>query len=266
MNDDLAMHQELYNRYQKIAQEGDHTGTASDFKLRDLEISYGSQWISPNSEVLDVGCGYGFALTKYSSLTSGKLTGIDYSPQMIENGKKFLKEISADNRIDLRVASVLELPFPDNTFDVVTSHRCLMALLSFDKQKIALNEIHRVLKPEGVLVLMEGTLEGLARLNNIRTAVGLSEIAPDGADRLMTKKFSEPELLNYTQNLYSLLDQRGFGTYYFIGRVVQPLLTYPNQPSYQHPLNEIARVLEEEFPNLVNCGHLQGFALRKKFI
>lgn len=256
--------EELFQRYERIAGEGDHTGTASDFKLRDLEISLGASWIGHHDSVLDVGCGYGFALSKYASKTAGRLVGIDYSPKMVANGIDFLKSEGLDGRIDLLEASVLELPFPDASFDVVTSHRCLMALLSWDRQKLALDELARVLKPRGILVLMEGTIEGLDRLNVLRTAFGLEPIPADGANRLMTLKFSEPDLLKFIDQKYSLVEQRGFGSYYFIGRVVQPLLTAPAPPSYDHPLNEVARQVEETLPNLVNCGHLQGFVLRRR--
>ena len=48
-----------------------------------------------------------------------------------------------------------------------------MALLDWERQKRALVEIARVLRPKGVLVLMEGTEEGLARLNDVRAMFGL---------------------------------------------------------------------------------------------
>lgn len=255
---------ELYRRYEEIASFGDHTGTASDHKLRDLEIAYASKWIGPKDSVLDVGCGYGFALGKYALLTSGRLVGIDFSPTMVEKGKEFLRESDLNERIDLVNASVLELPFPDESFDVITSHRCLMALLSWERQGEALVELCRVLKPGGVLVLMEGTFDGLNRLNQLRSEAGLTVIPADGADRLMTLKFHEEQLLAFCQKIFDLQEQRGFGTYYFLGRVVHPLLVAPEPPSYDHPMNEIARNLEEQFPNLVDCGHLQAFALEKK--
>lgn len=131
---------------------------------------------------------------------------------MVPNGIDFLKPEGLDKRIDLLEASVLELPFPDASFDVITSHRCLMALLSWDRQKIGLDEWARLLKPGGTLVLMEGTIEGLGRLNELRTAFSLEPTPADGADRLMTLKFSEPELLGFIEQKYSLVEQRGFGS------------------------------------------------------
>ena len=138
-----------------------------------------------------------------------------------------------------------------------------MALLTWERQREALREIHRVLRPGGVLVLLEGTVEGLDRLNELRMAVGLSAIPADGRDRLLTRKFHEEELLAFTDSLFTLTHRRGFGTYYFVGRVVHPLLVAPEPPRYDHPINAIARALEQHLPNLVDCGHLQAFVLAK---
>ena len=100
---------------------------------------------------------------------------------LVAFARRHVAEQRADLKIEIEQASVLGLPFPENSFDVVTSHRCLMALLDWEKQQSALLEIARVLKPGGTLVLMEGTLDGIERLNNWRTRFGLSEIDAGGA-------------------------------------------------------------------------------------
>jgi SAM-dependent methyltransferase len=175
-----------------------------------------------------------------------------------------VEDPSLASRVDFIHGSVVELPFADAAFDVVTSHRCLMALLDWELQQAALIEIERVLKPGGTLVLMEGTEEGLERLNALRGAVGLSVIPGDGRDRLLTLKFREAELQEFLETRFELLERRGFGTYYLIGRVIHPLLVAPDAPRYDHPINEVARVMELAIPGLVNCGHLQAYALRKR--
>jgi len=192
--------------------------------------------------------------------------GIDYSENMVEGAAELLRQTYPElqTRVRFQHASVMELPFPDHELDVVTSHRCLMALLDWDKQRLALQEIHRVLKPGGVLVLMEGTFEGLDRLNAARSRVGLEPIAPDGRDRLITLKFHENELLDFCRPYFHHERTHRFGMYYFLTRVVQPLLVAPDPPRYDHKLNEVARRLSPLFPDFDEMGHLVAFVLVKR--
>jgi ubiquinone/menaquinone biosynthesis C-methylase UbiE len=257
---------ELKKRYDSFAMSGDYNTTASDFQLRELEIDTGAAYMQDGMDTLDVGCGLGYAATQYAKRFNIRSHGIDYSENMISGARDLLKKNfpEMESRINFSHASVMELPFSDNHFDVVTSHRCLMALLDWEKQKLALREINRVLKPGGVLVLMEGTFEGLDRLNKVRKSMGLDDIAPDGRDRLITLKFHEEELLNFIRPFFLLENTHRFGMYYFLTRIVQPLLVAPEQPKYDHKLNEVAKKIAQVIPDLNSMGHLVGFALTKR--
>jgi ubiquinone/menaquinone biosynthesis C-methylase UbiE len=256
----------LKQRYDSFALSKDYRTTASDYQLRELEIDTGAAYMHDNMTVLDVGCGLGYAATQYAQRHDLIAHGIDYSENMIAGAKELLTKNFPElaNRVRFDHASVLELPFPDNHFDVVTSHRCLMALLQWDKQQAALREIHRVLKPGGVLVLMEGTFDGLDRLNAARARVNLDPIAADGRDRLLTLKFHEDQLLSYCRAYFTHEATRRFGMYYFLTRVVQPLLVAPDKPSYDHRLNEVAREIARQFPDFEGLGHLVAFILGKR--
>lgn len=259
MNDDELLKQ----RYESIALTGDVTTTACDHHLRDLEIEFGLEHIRDGDAVLDVGCGPGVALRAYARRRSIDAHGIDYAGAMVDFAIRQNEQEARDLAIEIGRASVLELPYPDARFDVVTSHRCLMALLDWDKQQAALREITRVLKPGGTLVLMEGTIDGLARLNAWRARFGLSEIDPTGRDRLLTLKFSEPALLSFIEPMFEVARVQRWGMYYFLTRIVQPLLVAPDQPSYDHRLNAVAKEIARKIPDLQELGHLVGFALRK---
>jgi hypothetical protein len=52
--------------------------------------------------------------------------------------------------------------------------------------------------------------------------------------------------------------------YYFLTRIIQPLLVAPEQPSYDHPLNEVAKRIARGLPDLGEMGQLAGFILRKR--
>jgi len=254
----------LRDRYEDIALSGDHRTTAADHQLRELEIRLALEHMRDGDRVLDVGCGLGYALQQYAENRKVQAFGIDYAENMIAEARKRIDVLSRPLEIDLRQASVIDLPFPEGHFDVVTSHRCLMALLDWEKQRQALREIHRVLRPGGVLVLLEGTFDGLERLNFYRRRFKLPEIAADGRDRLITLKFREKELLEFTNPLFESVRVQRFGMYYFLTRIVQPLLVAPETPSYDHRLNHVARQIAELVPDLEGMGHLVGFVLRKR--
>jgi ubiquinone/menaquinone biosynthesis C-methylase UbiE len=261
VTDDAAV---LKSRYDEIALTLDDRTTACDYQLRDLEIELALESIRDGDAVLDVGCGLGVALRRYASERRIEAFGIDYSRNMVEGAMQRLQEETPELGIDFREASVLTLPFADKSFDVVTSHRCLMALLDWELQQRALLEIHRVLKLGGTLVLMEGTLDGTDRLNFYRRLFGLPEIDPSGRDRLLTLKFHERELLEFLDPHYELVQIKRFGMYYFLTRIVQPLLVAPEPPSYDHPLNEIAKRIARRMPDFEQMGQLAGFVLRRR--
>lgn len=261
--DDAA---ELKKRYETFAKSLDYKTTASDFHLRELEIDTGAAYMRDGQRILDVGCGLGYAAIQYASRSKVEAHGIDYSENMIEGAKELLARGNPPIKgtVHFKHASVLELPFQDGHFDVVTSSRCLMALLDWNLQKQALNELHRVLKPGGMLVLMEGTFEGLEKLNAARGKFGLEAIAPDGRDRLITLKFHEQELLDFCKTGYELQRIQRFGMYYFLTRIVQPLFVAPDKPRYDHKLNDIAREIARVFPDFEGLGHLVAFIFSKR--
>jgi ubiquinone/menaquinone biosynthesis C-methylase UbiE len=76
--------------------------------------------------------------------------GIDLSAQAIDLGKKMLSYWGVENKADLRVASMTNLPYPDGYFDVVIdifSSNCLNEV----DYKTCLSEVNRVLSKEGCL-------------------------------------------------------------------------------------------------------------------
>jgi len=257
---------ELKRRYEAFAKTLDYKTTASDYQLRELEIDTAAGYMRDGHKTLDVGCGLGYAVIQYATRFAVEAHGIDYAENMIEGANQLLAghKPPLKGEANFRHASVVELPFPDDHFDVVSSSRCLMALLDWELQRKALVEIHRVLKTGGVLVLMEGTFEGLEKLNLVREKFGLEAIAPDGRDRLITLKFHEQNLADFCRPYFSLERVQRFGMYYFLTRIVQPLLVAPDKPSYDHKLNEIAREIARVFPDFEGLGHLVAFVFTKR--
>jgi len=93
--------------------------------------------LTANSKILDVGCAKGFMLYDFSQLISGvTVAGLDISEYAIENAKEEVKPF-------LKVGNAIDLPYEDNSFDLVISINTVHNLDKNDCPK-ALQEIERV--------------------------------------------------------------------------------------------------------------------------
>ena len=96
----------------------------------------------PGVHILDAGCGRGetaLALAK----AGARISGLDYSESAVELTKEALSEFPD---ADIRVGSVTDLPWPDNTFDRI-QFSDVIEHLDPGQATPALREFHRVLKP-----------------------------------------------------------------------------------------------------------------------
>jgi ubiquinone/menaquinone biosynthesis C-methylase UbiE len=113
--------------------------------------------LRPGLNVLDVGCGTGDFLRLLAPIVSpGTAEGLDLSETMIAEARRRSAE-NVDN-LSFRVGSVLELPFPDGSFDRVLATQLL---LHVPDPWRALAEMKRVLAPSGLICVSEidwGTL------------------------------------------------------------------------------------------------------------
>ena len=122
----------------------------SKFRRNQIELMD----ISKGEKVLEVGCGTGALsiLSKIAVGESGEVEGIDIAPKMISNAQQ--KTRKANLKINFNIASVHELPYPDNYFDLVISS-FMFHHLPVEVKKKGLEEIYRVLKEEGRFFLCD---------------------------------------------------------------------------------------------------------------
>lgn len=107
--------------------------------------------VQKGSKALDVCCGtadWTIALSEAVG-SKGQVTGLDFSENMLEVGKQ--KTASLEN-IQLVHGDAMNLPFDDNSFDYVTIG---FGLRNVPDYLSALKEMHRVLKPGGMVVCLE---------------------------------------------------------------------------------------------------------------
>ena len=106
-------------------------------------IAYIEQ-LSPSS-VLEVGCGYGRNLLLFDS--SILVTGVDFTPKMLEKGKELCRN---NPNITLQEMDAKKLSFPDNAFDIVFTDTVL-AHIPHTELPLAISEIKRVAKTAVIL-------------------------------------------------------------------------------------------------------------------
>ena len=107
--------------------------------------------VQKGSKALDVCCGtadWTIALSEAVG-SKGQVTGLDFSENMLEVGKQ--KTASLEN-IHLVHGDAMNLPFDDKSFDYVTIG---FGLRNVPDYLSALKEMHRVLKPGGMVVCLE---------------------------------------------------------------------------------------------------------------
>lgn len=105
---------------------------------------------SSDVRILDAGCGTGWLAKRLSRF--GKVDAIDVHERALT--------LARSRGVNVTRGSVEEIPFPDNTFDLVTSIDVIYHKAVYDDSK-ALSEIFRVLKPGGTLVIRVPAHESL---------------------------------------------------------------------------------------------------------
>jgi len=125
--------------------------------------------------ILDVGCGGGRTIQKLAVIAiEGMVYGIDYSEGSIAASREKNAQLIKAGRVEIKKASVSQLPFPDDKFDLITAVETHYYWPNLVKD---MQEILRVLKPGGMLLLIaesykQGKYDGLQQLvmKPLRTA------------------------------------------------------------------------------------------------
>jgi len=103
-------------------------------------------------EILDIATGTGDFAISAAKHTQANITGIDISDQMIYVGNKKIQQKKLNNRIKLSIEDSENLPFLDNSYDAITAG---FGVRNFENLEKGLSEIHRVVKKNGYVVILE---------------------------------------------------------------------------------------------------------------
>ena len=114
--------------------------------------------IRTGTHVLDIGCGSGVDGLLAAKLIgdSGKVLGIDMTPEMVQKANANKKLLAVDN-ITFKVAKIQDLTDMDRYFDLIISNGVFNLILDKDE---ALQTAYRLLKPGGKLFVADQVLSG----------------------------------------------------------------------------------------------------------
>lgn len=145
----MSIESTVKNQYDRLAEIYDRRWSRYVSDTLNFLIDYlqGSRQISGNEHVLDLACGTGelerMLLNVHSDL---KIVGVDISEKMLDMARLKLPNL------EFVKASAIALPFPDHKFDMVVT---VSAFHYFEQPLDTLEEIRRILKPQGRLIIMD---------------------------------------------------------------------------------------------------------------
>jgi ubiquinone/menaquinone biosynthesis C-methylase UbiE len=239
-------HIKEYWESQGRAHDGSHWASWGDNWMIELEIDTIGKYIKDGDKVLDVGCANGYSTFRQAKLHKlASITGVDFATNMVLAAQKNHYNNELSDNVNYIEGDVRSLQFQDNTFDVAYTTRVLINLPTWEQQIQGITECIRVVKPNGIIMLLEGFWEPLVLLNAMRTLKNLSPLVEHDFNRYLKLSVLETHLkklgLNYQIEDFSSI-------YYFGSRFLRELVTDPTAyPGFTNPINKLFYEIEQQF-------------------
>lgn len=194
----------------------------SDQAAMKLEVREIMRYLEEGDKVLDIGCGNGYSTMQFAANKRIDILGLDYVPEMIEQANLRIKNPSCKllGKIRFGIGDITSLGEKSGVYDKVIVIRTIINLGTWSLQLKGLKECARVLKPGGMLLLSEATLQGWRQLNKFRREFALPDIpVPPFNSYLDQGKLSKTFSLDL-----ELSDVVDFSSTYYVGtRILKPL-------------------------------------------
>ncbi len=141
-----------YSNLAKTYDASRYEGSIAEFRLSYV-LNTITEMIEPtsNMKILDVATGTGKAALALAD-RNAEITALDYTDAMLRIAQQKTKDADYEN-IQFVKGDAANLPFESNQFDVVVSLNFLHLFTPVHRQKIFVREMHRVLRPGGMLVI-----------------------------------------------------------------------------------------------------------------
>jgi len=153
-NSDLGKKEQVTKMFDTISRDYDGLNRVISFgidvKWRKKVVKLVEQ-TNPKS-ILDIATGTGDLAIALAKTNADKIIGLDISSGMLDIGKQKILKKELEKTIEMVLADSENIPFEDNTFDAIT---VAFGVRNFETLEKGLKEILRVLKPNGIFVILE---------------------------------------------------------------------------------------------------------------
>jgi ubiquinone/menaquinone biosynthesis C-methylase UbiE len=208
---------------QAVSHGQSHSASWSDRMVIEMEIRAIVGHLSDGDRVLDVGCANGYSTVQYACQRRVHIRGLDYIPEMIDQARARAAAMASMlvGRAEFDVGDATALKEPDASYDKVVAIRVIINLGEWARQRVGLLECARVVRPGGLLLLSEATIQGWERLNKLRREWALPDIPMPPFNHYLDQDAVVNELSAHLE----LVGIVNFASTYYVGtRVLKPLL------------------------------------------
>lgn len=170
--------------------------------------------VRPGNKVLDIAGGTGDLAAKFSRIVGkdGYVVLADINDSMLKVGRDRLMNLGVVDNVKFSQSDAQHLPFPDNTFDIIT---IAFGLRNVTDKELALKSMLRVLKPGGRLLVLEFSKPGNPVLSKIYDTYSFSILPKLGklfADDAESYQYLAESIRMHPdqQTLMGMMDEVGF--------------------------------------------------------
>ena len=158
------------------------------------------KYLNSSMKLLDIGCGPGSLTMGFAQhLKNGHVWGVDLEATQVQLATEKCLKAKIEN-CQFQVGSITNLPFDDETFDAIW---CSNLLLEFNEHTEITTELNRVLKPNGIIGLLEQHADGYL----IYPSGSATDVFFEVINRFVTFSGGDP---NVGKRLPQLFSQNGF--------------------------------------------------------
>ena len=153
-NSDLSKKEQVEQMFDRVSHNYDFLNRILTFGI---DLSWRKKIVNiiakeNPKKILDIATGTGDFAIMMAKLNTEKIIGLDLSQGMLDIGIRKIQQKGLSEKIEMVQGDSENLPFDDNSFDAITVG---FGVRNFENLDKGLSEINRVLKPSGILAILE---------------------------------------------------------------------------------------------------------------